>query len=87
MLCYHCQKVQECPIFRNLYTRSADFSINDCKDYDCEKSYRYKKLANNDSLLHLIYDYFTGQLQLDYEINEDEVKHKIVSAIIELTEE
>jgi hypothetical protein len=79
MLCYHCQKVQECPIFRNLYTKSADFSINDCKDYVSAEKYKYRKIATNDDLMRLIYDYFTGQVKVKY--SDEEIRQAITSTI------
>lgn len=82
MICYHCQKTRECPIFRKLYTMSKDFSINDCKDYEPVKPYKYKKIAANDALLRLIYDYFTGQVEGGY--SDEEVRKVITSAMWDL---
>lgn len=79
MLCYHCQKVQECPIFRKLYTKSADFSINDCKDYVSTGKYKYRKIAENDELMCLIYDYFTGQVKGEY--SDEEIRQVITSTM------
>ena len=79
MICYHCQKAKECPTFRTLHTISKDFSINDCKDYDSADSYKYKKIAEKDSLLRLIYDYFTGQVEGEY--SDEEVREAITSAM------
>lgn len=77
MICYHCQKAKGCPTFRTLHTRSKDFSINDCRDYDAVAKYTYKKIAQNDALMRLIYDYFTGQVEGGY--SDEEVRKVITS--------
>lgn len=82
MLCYHCQKVNDCSTFRTLYSTCDDFSINKCKDYDTESKYKYKKIASNDELMHLIYDYFTCQVDGNY--SEEEIKNVITHAILML---
>lgn len=61
MICYKCNKAGSCSVFRKLYIMSNDFSINQCKDYN-ESHNAYKRIARHDDLMHLIYDYFTGQL-------------------------
>ena len=78
MLCYHCDKVSSCPTFRTLYSMSRDFCISDCRDYDESSRTKYKNIAKNEDLMHLIYDYFTGQLEgYTYE----EAKRAITSAM------
>ena len=64
MVCYRCKKVRTCSIFQTLYNTSANFSINDCQNFDKETSCKYRKLAENDNLMRLIYDYFLGQLEV-----------------------
>ena len=56
---------------------SKDFSINDCRDYDAVAKYTYKKIAQNDNLMRLIYDYFTGQVEGGY--SDEEVRKVITS--------
>ena len=63
MLCYHCDKASSCSTLRTLYSMSRDFCINECKDYNQTLRTKYKNIAKNDDLMHLIYDYFTGQLE------------------------
>lgn len=82
MLCYHCTKAASCHTFRTLYTMSKDFSINDCNDYEAMSKYTYRKIAENDDLLHLIYDYFTGQVDGNY--TEEQIKSAITAAILDL---
>ena len=78
VICYSCYKASECPTFRKLYSTSKDFCINDCNDYDPVSRYKYKRIAENDNLMHLIYDYFTEQLEgYTYE----EAKMAITSAM------
>lgn len=76
MICYNCTKVHNCPIFRKLYTMSNDFCINDCKDYDKASDDRYKKIADDDDLMRLLYDYFMGQ------IKEEDYTDDIVKAAV-----
>ena len=78
MICYHCKKVESCPTFRTLYSMSNDFCIDNCRDYDDASNYKYKKIAENDDLMRLVYDYFIGNLE---GCSEDEAKEAIISAI------
>lgn len=78
MICYSCNKASECPTFRKLYFTSKDFCINDCNDYDSVSRYKYKRIAENDNLMHLIYDYFTEQLEGH---TYEEAKRVITSAM------
>ena len=59
MVCYNCKNVNTCEIFLALHYMSSDFCINECKKYEDESKYKYKKIADHDDLMHLIYDYFT----------------------------
>jgi hypothetical protein len=61
---------------------SKDFSINDCRDYDAVAKYTYKKIAQNDALMRLIYDYFTGQVEGGY--SNEEVEKVITSEMWKL---
>lgn len=63
MICYHCTKADGCPVYRTLCSLSNDFYINDCRDYDDNFKYKYKNIVENDDLLKLIYDYFTGSIK------------------------
>ena len=78
MICYHCTKASGCSVFRSLYSISKDFCINDCRDFDDASAYKYKKIAENDDLMRLIYDYFTGNVE---GYSEDETKKAITSTI------
>ena len=82
MICYYCEKVQSCPTYRKLYNISKDFSINDCKDFDEVSKYKYRHIAEHDELMHLIYDYFLGQVEVD--ATEEEVVRVIKNALLEL---
>jgi hypothetical protein len=57
---------------------SKDFCINDCKDFDDASTYKYRKIAENDDLMKLIYDYFTGNVK---GYSEDVAKEAITSAM------
>lgn len=82
MICYRCKKIYTCPTFQRLYDTSKDFSINDCKYFDEELSCKYKKIAENDELMHLIYDYFLGQVEVD--ATQEEVVRVIKRALLDL---
>lgn len=79
MICYHCEKAIGCNAFRLLHSLSNDFSINDCKDYDEVSKYKYRRIAENDDLMHLIYDYFTDQIEGGY--SAEEAKAAITSTM------
>ena len=81
MLCYHCDKANSCPTLRTLYSMSKDFCINECRDYNETLKNKYKKIAFNDNLMHLIYDYFTGQLE---GCTEAQAKRAIISTLMDL---
>lgn len=63
MLCYSCDIANKCNTFRTLYSISDDFCINSCKGYEAASVYKYRKIAENDDLMKLIYDYFTDQVK------------------------
>jgi hypothetical protein len=79
MICYHCKNIDGCKTFQRLYYTSKDFSINHCVDYDDAPVYRYKRIAEHDDLMHLVYDYFTHQIEGD--ISDEEIKEAITRAM------
>lgn len=79
MICYHCNNVEACDLFRKAYSISKDFEINQCKNYDEASKYKYRLIAKNDDLLRLIYDYFTDNVSGEH--SDEEVKEAITSAI------
>ena len=79
MLCYHCEKASGCPTFRTLHSMSKDFSINECRDHVDVSKYKYRKIAENDDLMRLIYDYFTDQIEGGY--SKAQAKSAIKSAL------
>ena len=78
MICYHCTNASDCPTFRTLYSTSKDFCINDCRDFNDALNYKYRKIAENDILMKLIYDYFTENIEGH---SEEEAKKAITSAL------
>lgn len=82
MLCYTCNNINTCEPFNALWFMSNDFCINACKDYISNQSKVYKKIANNDKLMRLIYDYFTEQV--DGEYSDEEVKNALKEAMLNL---
>ena len=78
MLCYHCEKAENCSMFRNLVSISEDFCINKCKDFEDSSRYTYMKIAENPGLMRLIYEHFIGILE---GCTEDEAKEAITRAM------
>lgn len=81
MLCYSCDKASSCKVFRMLYNMSTDFCINNCGEYN-ESKFKYKKIAENDDLMHLIYDYFLEQIEGGY--SQKEAREVIVRELLNL---
>ena len=84
MLCYSCDKIGGCSIFQKLYKISNDFFINDCLEYVGAPELKYRKIAEHDDLMHLIYDYFTNQIdseELNKEYSDEEIKECITKAM------
>jgi hypothetical protein len=69
-------------MLRMLCSTSSDFCINTCKEFDEASKYRYKKIAEHDDLMRLIYDYFAGQIEGDH--SEEEVVSVIKDALLRL---
>lgn len=82
MLCYNCDKVKTCSIYNNLCCMSNNFSIDNCKDFDEVSKYKYKRIAEHDELMHLIYDYFLGQVEGDFP--EEKVVYVIKRELLNL---
>lgn len=78
MLCYSCDKIGGCSIFQKLYKISNDFFINDCLEYVGAPELKYRKIAEHDDLMALIYDYFTNQIDseelLGREYSDEEIR-------------
>ena len=72
MLCYTCEKAQDCIVFKKLLMISTDFSIKECESYTSSSVRKYKKIAENDDLMRLIYDYFLDDVQGGYTREEAE---------------
>lgn len=86
MICYSCDKANNCLMFKNLCSLSNDFVINKCKEYTAPKD-RYKKMAEHDKLMMLIYDYFTAQIEYGDGINgisKKDIERYITSMILDL---
>lgn len=86
MICYSCEKTNSCSTLRNLRSLSNDFVINKCKEYAAPKD-RYKKMAEHDKLMRLIYDYFTAQIEYGNGVNDiskEDIERYITSMILDL---
>ena len=83
MICYNCTKSGECHTFRTLYVISDDFCINKCKDFEKTSAYKYRKIAANDDLMKLIYDYFMDTVVID-DYTNDEVKGVIRQHLMDM---
>ena len=83
MICYNCTKSNECQTFRTLYVISDDFCIKKCKDFEKTSAYKYRKIAANDDLMKLIYDYFMDTVVID-DYTDDEVKGVIRQHLMDM---
>ena len=83
MICYNCTKSSECFTFRTLYSISDDFCINKCKDFEKSSAYKYRKMAANDDLMKLIYDYFMDTVEIDG-YTDDEIKEVIRHQLMDM---
>lgn len=84
MICYTCDKIADCSIFQKLYKISNDFFIKNCLEYVEASEFKYRKIAENDKLMHLVYDYFTNQInkeELLIECSDEEIKDLITKAM------
>ena len=81
MLCYTCSKFKECETFKSLARISTDFSIKQCNTYDALQLLKYRKIAENDDLMHLIYDYFLDCIQGGF--TKEEAEKAIRNALID----
>lgn len=79
MLCYTCEKAKDCIIYKKLLMISTDFSIKECKTYISSSARKYKKIAENDDLMRLIYDYFFDNVQGGYTREEAE---KVIADVL-----
>lgn len=82
MLCNHCEKVGYCSTYYTLCTMSKDFDIKDCRNYDEASEYKYRLIARNDKLMRAIYDYFTNNLDLPKEMDDEKIKECIKTALL-----
>jgi hypothetical protein len=60
---------------------SNDFCVNDCKEFNEISSYKYREIAKNDDLMHLIYDYFLDNLG---EVNKDDARRAIIRTLSDM---
>ena len=82
MICYNCKNACDCKTFMSLYSMSKDFSINNCRQYESDSAYKYKRIAEHDELMRLIYDYFTDQIEGEF--SDEEIKEVITRTILSL---
>lgn len=80
MICYHCKNIHSCKTFQTLYDTSKDFGINHCINYEDDPAYKYKRIAEHDELMHVVYDYFTNQI-VDVNLSDEEIKDRIAKAM------
>lgn len=80
MICYHCKNIHSCKTFQTLYDTSKDFRINHCTNYEDAPEYKYKRIAEHDELMHVVYDYFTNKI-VDVNLSDEEIKDRIAKAM------
>lgn len=61
MICYYCEKVYTCDLVR--FANKENFEISKCENFSEMPEFKYKRIAEYDELMKLIYDYFTGKVE------------------------
>lgn len=79
MICYKCQHALNCEWIK--FACTEEFEISRCKNFSEMREYRYKRIAENDALMKLIYDYFSGNVDGH---SLDEAKEAITKTIANL---
>lgn len=75
MICAKCKNAIICDHIR--YAVNHDFNINNCKNFILNDIYKYIKIAEDEDLLLLIYNYFTDEEEL-YSLYTKEEIEKII---------
>lgn len=79
MICYKCDRVTDCPHVRYIFQNNI--SIDGCKEFSLNKSFKYTKIANNEHLMLLIYNYFIEEEELFSMYTKEEIENKIKKVI------
>lgn len=79
MNCYKCDNFLICN--HPKYAYENNFTIEDCKNFSLSDCYKYMKIAKNEELLLLIYNYFTGEEELYSLYDKEEIEETIRKAI------
>lgn len=75
MICAKCKKAITCDHIR--YAINHDFNINSCKNFILDDIYKYVKIAEDENLLLLIYNYFTDEKELYSLYTKEEIEEII----------
>lgn len=75
MICAKCNNLRSCDIVNH------SININSCKNFILNDIYKYLKIAENEDLLLLIYNYFTNEEELYSLYTKKEIEEKIQKAI------
>lgn len=75
MICAKCNNLRSCDIV------NRSININSCKNFILNDIYKYLKIAENEDLLLLIYNYFTNEEELYSLYTKKEIEEKIQKAI------
>lgn len=82
MICYKCEDFLTCN--HPKYAFENNFTIEDCKNFSLADCYKYIKIAKNEDLLLLIYNYFTKEEELYSLYTKEEIEEKIKEIIQKL---
>ena len=83
MICYSCEKAENCAVFQKLYVMSKDFEIKDCNEYK-SSVYKYKLIAQDDELMRFFYDYFTDNISSLAHISDEEIRRVIKERLLDM---
>lgn len=78
MICFNCKNVSKCSLALAAFEGEA--SIDSCKTFIPNNKYAYREIANNDDLMHVIYDYFLNNI--DEETLNDHGGYEGIKALI-----
>lgn len=79
MICNKCENAAKCEHLR--YAFDNDFTIESCKYFELNKIFKYTKIAENENLMLIIYNYFTEDEELYSLYTKEEIENKIREVI------
>ena len=79
MICYRCEKVYTCDWVR--FANKENFEISKCANFSEIQEFKYKRIAEHDELMKLIYDYFTDRVEGHSDEETKEVLTRVMMSL------